>query len=68
MGFIIAEILNSYPKLREFFEIPYKVSEIFERKIFINIFYEKFKVCINNTHTYFRTLPNPKLRYMVLQS
>ncbi len=34
MGFIIAEILNSYSKLRENFEFTYKVSEIFERKIF----------------------------------
>ncbi len=32
---MIAEILNSYSKLREIFELPYKVSEIFERKIFI---------------------------------
>lgn len=32
---MIAEILNSYPKLREKFELPYKVSEIFERKISI---------------------------------
>lgn len=28
-----AEILNSYSKLREKFELPYKVSEIFESKI-----------------------------------
>jgi hypothetical protein len=35
---MIAEILNSYSKLREIFELPYKVSEIFERKIFTYIF------------------------------
>lgn len=35
---MIAEILNSYSKLREKFEIQYKVSEIFERKIFTNLF------------------------------
>ena len=35
---MIAEILNSHSKLREKFEIRYKVSEIFERKIFTSIF------------------------------
>ena len=34
---MIAEILNSHSKLREKFELPYKVSEIFERKISVNI-------------------------------
>ena len=35
---MIAEILNSYSKLRENFELLEKVSEIFERKIFTNLF------------------------------
>jgi hypothetical protein len=35
---VIAEILISFSKLKENFELPYKVSEIFERKIFTNLF------------------------------
>jgi len=32
MGFIFAEILNSYSKLREIFDLPYNVSKILKEK------------------------------------
>lgn len=60
MGFIFAEILNSYPKLRENFELLYNVLKLLKEKSLQVYFYEKFEVHVNNTRIYFRTLPNSK--------
>jgi len=43
MGFIFAEILNSYSKLRENFELLYNVSKFLKEKSSQIYFYEKFK-------------------------